>query len=70
MIFSKTGSGIAELLQALSQHGLGDHPVSATLTGVLEIDNYDEIRRVHRTVFRVISARDIRRSAHVERPGW
>jgi hypothetical protein len=67
VIFNETGEGMAELHQALSQSGLGDHPGIATLIGVVELDYYDKIRRVHRTVFRVVAARDIHRSVTVER---
>jgi len=68
LIFSASGNGVAELRRALSQHGLGDHPVVGTLTGSVDLNYYDEIRNVHRTVFRIITARDIHRSETIERP--
>lgn len=58
---------LLELNRALSIYGLGDHPVIATLTGVFEKDNYDEILHRHYPVLKVINAVDIKRSQAVER---
>jgi hypothetical protein len=64
---ARTGPGIAELGQALALHGLGDHPVIATLTGVFDPNHYDDIAHQKRPVFRAIAAKDITRSRNVER---
>jgi hypothetical protein len=61
------GPGIAELGQALAMHGLGDHPVIATLTGVFDPSYYDEIMRRTRPVFKAAAAKYITRARNVER---
>ena len=61
-------SGLLELHRALSIYGLGDHPVIATLTGVFENNNYDEILHRHYPVLKIIDAIDIKISQAVERP--
>jgi hypothetical protein len=60
--------GLLELHRALSIHGLGDHPVIATLTGVFENNNYDEILHRSYPVLKIIDAIDIKISQAVERP--
>ena len=63
----RSAPGIPELYRALALHGLGDHPVIATLTGFLDNDYFDEIRNQHRRVFKAIAASNIRQSQRVER---
>jgi hypothetical protein len=60
------GPGMPELRQALHLHGLGDHPVVATLVGTLDPDHYDDITHRKRQVFKATAARDIRQSRSVE----
>lgn len=64
---ARTGPGIAELREALAQHGLGDHPVIATLTGVFQPDHVDDVTHRKRPVFVALAAQDIKRSQKVER---
>jgi hypothetical protein len=61
-----SGPGIPELRQALSLHGLADHPVIATLVGTLDPDHFDDIAHRKRSVFKVIAAKDIIQSRYVE----
>ena len=58
--------GLSELRRALTLHGLSDHPVIATLTGVFLYNDYDEIRHRHRSVLKVIDAVEIKQSETVE----
>lgn len=65
----KDESGTAGgFLAALRRHGLSDHPVIATLTGIYVPDYYDNIRNRHYPVFRVTAAAHVTRSRNVERP--
>ena len=67
---AKSDMGIQGLLEMLRQHGLSDHPVAATLTGVFFYNQQDEYRNRRRSVFRVSSATDIKqagvKSGHVD----
>lgn len=58
--------GLLELHQALVSHGLSDHPVIATLTGVFENNYFDEIRQRRKSVLKVIDAAEITQSRTVE----
>jgi hypothetical protein len=66
-IESRLGQGIPELYRALNLHGLGDHPIMATLTGVFTTDDYDEFRHRQRSAFKATAATDIKRTRDVER---
>jgi hypothetical protein len=48
-------------------HGLGDHPIVATLTGFFVPHYYDEFRKQRRKVFQVIASKDIHQSETVQR---
>jgi hypothetical protein len=63
---TKSGTGIADLYRELDKHGLGDHPIIATLTGIYMRDHYDDIRNLHYPIFSVIAATDVKRSRNVE----
>ena len=56
---AKSDAGIRNLLKMLRLHGLSDHPVVATLTGVFLYNQEDEQHR-HRSVFRVSAASEIK----------
>lgn len=65
-IESDYGPGIPELRRILLHPDYG-HPLVATLTGTFEPHHYDEITHRTRPVFKVVAARDIKRSRNVER---
>lgn len=56
---AKSDTGIQNLLKMLRLHGLSDHPVVATLTGVFLYDQEDEHHR-RRSVFRASAASEIK----------
>lgn len=59
--------GFRELEDALKAHGLSDHPVIATMRGVILFNQYDKIRRRNRTVLAIESVEDVHQAASVER---
>lgn len=59
---AKSDTGIQGLLEMLRQHGLSDHPVTATLTGVFLYNQQDEYRNRRRSVFRASSATEIKQA--------
>lgn len=59
---AKSDTGIQSLLEMLRQHGLSDHPVTATLTGVFLYNLQDEYRNRRRSVFRASSATEIKQA--------
>ena len=59
---AKSDTGIQRLLEMLRQHGLSDHPVTATLTGVFLYNQQDEYRNRRRSVFRVSAASEIKQA--------
>jgi len=59
--------GITELYRAIRLHGLSDHPVIADLTGIFLENEYDNVRRRRRSVFKAVAAANIRQSQTVER---
>jgi hypothetical protein len=63
---SRSGSGIADLYKELYKYNLSSRPVIATLMGVYVTDYFDEIKQRKYPVFKVFSARDIKRSPKVE----
>jgi hypothetical protein len=63
---SESGPGLLELRRAIKLHGLSDHPVIATLTGVFLYNDYDEIRHRRRSVLKVIDAAEIKQSQTAE----
>jgi len=69
---AKSETGIQNLLEMLRQHGLSDHPVTATLTGVFLYNQKDEYRNRPRSVFRVSSATEIKQTdakvSHIDPP--
>lgn len=65
----KDESGTAGgFLAALRRHGLSDHPIIATLTGIYVPDYYDDTRNLRYPVFRVTGVAQVTRSRDVERP--
>jgi hypothetical protein len=63
---AKSDTGIQSLLEMLRRHGLSDHPVTATLTGVFLYNQQDEYRNRRRSVFRVSAATEIKQAVG----GW
>jgi hypothetical protein len=59
---TKSDTGVQSLLEMLRQHGLSDHPVTATLTGVILYNQQDEYRNRRRSVFRLSSAKEIKQT--------
>lgn len=57
---------LGELEDALKAHGLSDHPVIATMRGVILFNQYDKIRRKKRTVLAIDSVEDVHQAASVE----
>lgn len=60
---------IVKLYRMLKEHGLSDHPVTATLTGQFKDDQYDAVRDRKRWVFIVVAASAIGQTKHIERRG-
>ena len=63
---ARPDSGVRVLRQELEKYNLSARPVIATLTGVYERDYFDEIKHRNRPVFRVVAAKDIKRSRKTE----
>jgi hypothetical protein len=63
---AKSQPGIVALDQVLRLHGMSNHPVIATLSGIFINDEYDEFRHLHRSVFRATAATDIKQSENEE----
>jgi hypothetical protein len=63
---ARSQPGISALYQALRLHGLSDHPVIATVTGIFIYDQYDEVRHQRRSVVKATAATDIKQSDVVE----
>jgi hypothetical protein len=59
---ARSDESIRDLLQMLRQHGLSDHPVTATLTGLFLHNNQRGNSNRHRSVFRVRSASEIKQA--------
>ena len=59
---SKPESGVKLLLDMLRSHGLSDHPVVATLTGVFTYEQLGMPSNRHKAVFKVSAASDIKLS--------
>ena len=63
---ARPDSGVSVLGQELEKYKLSARPVTATLTGVYERAYFDEIEHRNRPVFRVVAAKDIKRSPKTE----
>lgn len=62
LIESESGPGVRELSRLIFPHPYyARHPLTATLTGTLDLHHYDEITHRTRPVFKVVAARDIKR---------
>lgn len=58
---------IVKLYRTLRLHGLSDHPVTATLHGILKEEQYEKVPNKRRLIFIVAAASDISRTKHIER---
>jgi hypothetical protein len=63
---ARPDSGIPALRQELEKYNLSSRPLIATLTGIYDRDYFDPTRHRSRPIFRVVVAKDIKRSPNVE----
>lgn len=67
LIESESGPGMPELSRWISPHRYyARHRLIATLTGTLDPHYYDKVTHRTRLVFKVVAAKDIKRSRNVE----